>query len=60
LPIDLHMDAVVGGMKTRAHFADGYNPETLLDTLAALERLLAHNPGLGSSGRMAAPTRWAR
>jgi len=44
VPIDLHMDAVAGGMQTPARFADADNPPTLPGTLDALERLLAHNP----------------
>ena len=43
VPIDLHMDAVVGGMPTPARFAAADNPPTLPGSVEALERLLAHN-----------------
>jgi hypothetical protein len=42
--IDLHMDAVDGETPTPPRFASGANPPKLPDTLAALTRLLAHNP----------------
>ena len=44
VPIDLHMDAVVGGMQTPSRFTAADNPSTLPGTVDALERLLAHNP----------------
>jgi predicted TIM-barrel fold metal-dependent hydrolase len=44
VPIDLHLDAVDGGMPTPPRFAAEANPPTLPDTMAALGRLLAHNP----------------
>jgi len=43
-PIDLHMDAVEGGMPTPSRFAAPPNPPKLADTMRALARLLAHNP----------------
>jgi len=44
LPIEIHVDAVDGSMRTPDDFADADNPGTLPGTLAGLERLIAHNP----------------
>jgi len=43
VPVDLHMDAIAGGIAPPRRFAEGNNPPLLPDTLAAFERLLAHN-----------------
>lgn len=43
VPIDLHMDAVIGGMQTPSRFAAADNPPILPGTVDALERLLGHN-----------------
>lgn len=42
VPIDLHMDAVQGEMPAPEFLSAGSNPPRLPDTIAALERLLAH------------------
>ncbi|MBI3985585.1 MAG: amidohydrolase family protein [Lentisphaerae bacterium] len=44
VPIDLHMDAVDGGMPTPTRFAKSSNPPQLADTMRGLARLLAYNP----------------
>jgi hypothetical protein len=43
VPIDLHMDAVAGGIAPPARFADADNPPLLPDTLSAITDLLSHN-----------------
>jgi predicted TIM-barrel fold metal-dependent hydrolase len=44
VPIDLHMDAVEGEAPAPQLMAGASNPPKLPDTMAALPRLLAHNP----------------
>jgi predicted TIM-barrel fold metal-dependent hydrolase len=44
VPIDLHMDAVEGEAAPPPWLPGGSNPAKLPDTMAALPRLLAHNP----------------
>ncbi len=44
VPVDLHMDLVVKDIPTPAWLTAPNNPKTLRANLAALERLLDHNP----------------